>query len=82
MVAEVPYPDPRLKPCPFCAAHDGHVTRHDRGVEEHRKTWVYCGTCGAEGPPAKSLDKAIERWNSATRLEGEPSWELEDEDFS
>ena len=49
----------KLERCPFCKATQAylHIRRDPRYVQ------VRCGRCGAEGPEAKSVDEAIDKWN-------------------
>ena len=55
-------PDEKLKPCEICGNPKGTrdcLVMVDTGTA----TWVRCGDCGAEGPPAKTGAKAIKLWN-------------------
>ena len=47
--------------CPFCHADGCDVDGSRRAL------WVFCGTCGAEGPFAQSKRDAIAKWNAAPR---------------
>ena len=47
--------------CPFC-----HYWRSiTMGDVWSREFWIKCARCGAEGPKADSIDKAIELWNNS-----------------
>lgn len=53
----------KLERCPFCKAAQACLRLS-------RNPWqVRCVRCGAEGPEAKSVDEAIDKWNSYTRKE-------------
>jgi len=37
-------------PCPFCGEEEDLNFGHGTKDREGTPTWVYCGTCGAQGP--------------------------------
>lgn len=51
----------KLERCPFCKSTQAYPHLRKSPCQ------VRCGTCGAEGPEAQSVDDAIDRWN---RLNG------------
>ena len=53
--------------CPFCAAEtEIHIVEYEQG------RWaVVCDTCGATGPMADHEDGALERWSSASQIDGQ-----------
>jgi len=56
--------------CPFCKESRSEDLDRTYGlsVGRTRRWWVFCLTCGAEGPLAKTRKAAIAAWN--TRADG------------
>lgn len=55
-----------LKDCPFCKSPDGYVKsrEHPKGFGGYERAWfVFCPSCGCEGPWTKSGPGAIHAWN-------------------
>jgi hypothetical protein len=48
----------KLKPCPFCGGSDLGIGRGTEGRGGY-PTYVYCGTCGAQGPWIYTSDRGI-----------------------
>lgn len=47
-----------LEPCPFCGNDDLGIGRSTEDREGY-PTYVYCETCGAQGPWIYTRDKAV-----------------------
>lgn len=70
--------DSTLKPCPFCGGEGRHTA-----IRDGRQ--VFCGGCGADGPPAyhgpidipPALERAITGWNNRTSVCNAPNKEGE-----
>ena len=54
---------PQYKTCPFCGGDQMHIEEMSSDCY-----WIYCASCGAHGPEAKTADFAWILWNKTYEI--------------
>ena len=58
------------KPCPFCDSLDLNECKPEEDFVVLDGYTVDCTNCGASGPPARTMSRAVEKWNDrAAKIE-------------
>ncbi len=53
-----------LKPCPYCRETKNFTQGDQHQYISKKNKTIECGNCGAEGPPAETIEGAATGWNT------------------